>query len=102
MALTIGVPRETFPGERRVALTPRAAEALGKLGAGVVIEGSAGADAGFPDEQYVGRSARVATRAEVFEQSDIIVQVRSLGVNPEEGRAGSAFAAARTGIDRIR
>ena len=87
MALTIGVPRETFPGERRVALTPRAAEALGKLGAGVVIEGSAGVDAGFPDEQYVGRSARVATRAEVFEQSDIIVQVRSLGVNPEQGRA---------------
>ena len=87
MALTIGVPSETFPGERRVALTPRAAEALGKLGAGVVIEGSAGADAGFPDEQYVGRSARVASRAEVFEQSDIIVQVRSLGVNPEQGRA---------------
>jgi len=87
VALTIGVPCETFPGERRVALTPRAAEALGKLGAGVVIERSAGADAGFPDEQYVSRSARIVTRVEVFEQSDIIVQVRSLGVNPEKGRA---------------
>jgi proton-translocating NAD(P)+ transhydrogenase subunit alpha len=87
VALTIGVPRETFPGERRVALTPRASEALGKLGANVVIERSAGADAGFPDEQYVGRGARVATRAEVFQQSDIVVQVRTLGVNPEEGRA---------------
>ncbi len=87
MALTIGVPRETFPGERRVALTPRAAEALGKLGASVVIEQSAGADAGFPDDQYVARGARVSSRADVFEQSDIVAQVRSLGVNPEEGRA---------------
>jgi NAD(P) transhydrogenase subunit alpha len=87
VAVTIGVPRETFPGERRVALTPRASEALGKLGASVVIERSAGAEAGFPDEQYVGRGARVVTRAEVFQQADIIVQVRALGVNPEEGRA---------------
>ena len=87
MALTIGVPRETFPGERRVALTPRATETLGKLGAGVIIEQSAGADAGFPDQQYVARSARVGTRAEVFEQADIVVQVRSLGANPSQGRA---------------
>jgi NAD(P) transhydrogenase subunit alpha len=81
------VPRETFPGERRVALTPRATETLGKLGAGVIIEQSAGADAGFPDQQYVARSARVGTRAEVFGQADIVVQVRSLGANPSQGRA---------------
>lgn len=87
MALSIGVPRETFPGERRVALTPRAIDALGKLGASVIIEESAGFDAGFPDQQYIGRSARVATRAEVFKQSDIIAQVRALGANPAEGRS---------------
>jgi NAD(P) transhydrogenase subunit alpha len=87
VALTIGVPRETFPGERRVALTPRATEALGKLGAAVIIEESAGVDAGFPDEQYVARAARVGTRAEVFQQSDIVVQVRALGANPAEGRS---------------
>jgi H+-translocating NAD(P) transhydrogenase subunit alpha len=87
VALTIGVPRETFPGERRVALTPRATETLGKLGAGVIIEESAGLDAGFPDQLYIGRSARVGARAEVFQQADIIVQVRSLGANPVEGRA---------------
>jgi len=87
VALTIGVPRESYPGERRVALTPRAAEALGKLGASVVIEQSAGADAGFPDDQYVARGARVSSRAEVFREADIVVQVRSLGANPEEGRA---------------
>ncbi len=87
MALTIGVPRETFPGERRVALTPRATETLGKLGASVIIEESAGADAGFPDQQFIARSARVGSRAEVFDQADILVQVRSLGANPVEGRA---------------
>jgi NAD(P) transhydrogenase subunit alpha len=52
-----------------------------------VVEQSAGADAGFPDEQYVGRGARVVTRAEIFAQSDIVAQVRSLGANPEAGRA---------------
>lgn len=87
MGLTIGVPRETFPGERRVALTPRATEALGKLGAGVIVEESAGVDAGFPDGQYVARAARVGTRAEVFAQADIVAQVRALGANPVEGRA---------------
>jgi NAD(P) transhydrogenase subunit alpha len=81
------VPGESFPGERRVALTPRAAEALGKLGASVVVERSAGASAGFPDDQYVARGARVSARAEVFQQADIVVQVRALGVNPEAGRA---------------
>jgi len=91
VALTIGVPRETFPGERRVALTPRATEAVGKLGAGVIIEQSAGADAGFPDQLFVARSARIGTRAEVFEQADIIAQVRSLGANPREGRADLAL-----------
>jgi len=95
VALTIGVPRETFPGERRVALTPRATETLGKLGAGVIIEESAGADAGFPDQLYVARSARVGTRAEVFSQADIIVQVRSLGANPAAGRAAPPSRAVR-------
>ena len=86
MAVTIGVPRETFPGERRVALVPRSCEALGKLGASVIVEQSAGAEAGSPDEQYSSRGARLASRSEVF-QADIIAQVRSLGANPEAGRA---------------
>jgi H+-translocating NAD(P) transhydrogenase subunit alpha len=86
VAVSIGVPRETFPGERRVALVPRACDALGKLGASVVVEQSAGAEAGFLDEQYASRGARLASRKEVF-QADIIVQVRSLGANPEAGRA---------------
>jgi proton-translocating NAD(P)+ transhydrogenase subunit alpha len=87
VAVTIGVPRETFPGERRVALIPRTSEALGKLGASIIVEKSAGVEAGFPDDQYVARGAKIASRTEVFEQADIIVHVRSLGANPEAGRA---------------
>ena len=90
MAVTIGVPRETFPGERRVALVPRACDTLGKLGVNVVVEQSAGAEAGFLDEQYASRGARLASRRDVF-QSDIIVQVRSLGANPDAGRADLAL-----------
>jgi len=86
LAVTIGVPRETFPGERRVALIPRACEALGKLGASVIVEQSAGAEAGFADEQYSTRGARLACRPEVFE-ADVIVQVRALGANPDAGSA---------------
>ncbi len=89
MAVTIGVPRETFPGERRVALVPRACDAFAKLGAGVIIEQSAGAEAGFPDEQYVARGAKIGSRSEVF-QADIVAQVRTLGANPEAGRADLA------------
>jgi NAD(P) transhydrogenase subunit alpha len=91
VAVTIGVPRETFPGERRVALIPRTSEALGKLGASIIVEQSAGIEAGFPDDQYAARGAKIASRAEVFAQADIIVQVRSLGANPEAGRADLAL-----------
>jgi NAD(P) transhydrogenase subunit alpha len=86
LAVTIGVPRETFPGERRVALIPRGCEAVAKLGASVVVEQSAGVPAGFPDDQYAARGARLATRSEVFAESDIVLQVRTLGANPDAGR----------------
>jgi NAD(P) transhydrogenase subunit alpha len=90
VAVTIGVPRETYPGERRVALVPRACDAFAKLGAGVIVEQSAGAEAGFPDEQYVARGAKIGSRSEVF-QADIVAQVRTLGANPDAGRADLAL-----------
>ena len=87
MPITLGVPRETFPGERRVALTPRACEALKKIGMAVLVEENAGAAAGFPDKQLPDRGRLWLTRAEVFATADIIVQVRTLGANPDAGRA---------------
>lgn len=84
--MVIGVPRETFGGERRVALTPRACEALIKLKLEVVVEFSAGLEAGFPDEEYVRRGVRLASREAVFQEAGVIVQARAPGANPDGGR----------------
>ena len=46
--MKVGVPRETFPGERRVAMVPSVLPALAKVGVNVVVESSAGEDAGWP------------------------------------------------------
>ena len=58
--MIVGVPRETFPGERRVALVPAAVPALAKAGLEVVVEAGAGAAAGYPDADYVARGARTS------------------------------------------
>ncbi len=86
MASLVGVVRETLPGERRVALTPRAAEALGKAGLEVVLEAGAGISAGYPDKEYETRGVRLANRLEVFASADSLAQVRALGANPQQGR----------------
>jgi NAD(P) transhydrogenase subunit alpha len=87
-ALTVGVPRETFPGERRVALVPAAVVPLAKAGMSVLIEAGAGGEAGFPDAAYVDKAARLAAdRDELFRRADVVVQVRALGANPQAGRA---------------
>jgi NAD(P) transhydrogenase subunit alpha len=78
-----GVPRETFPGERRVAVIPAVVPALKKLGVEVLLERDAGAAAGFPDADYAEKGAGVAgTREEVFASADAILQVRSLASSP--------------------
>ena len=91
MAGIIGTPRETYPRERRVSLAPRQCEVLVKAGLEVIIEASAGVEAGFPDEAYLGRGARVGSREDVFRQAGIIAQVRSLGANPDSGRSDLAL-----------
>ena len=48
----IGVPRETFPGEKRVATVPDVVEKLVKLGFSVVVQSGAGEAANFSDEAY--------------------------------------------------
>jgi NAD(P) transhydrogenase subunit alpha len=82
--MKIGVPKETFPGERRVAIVPSAVAALGKLGLDVVVEAGAGAAAGFPDAAYAATQARVGNRDDVFD-ADVVVQVRTPGANPVHG-----------------
>jgi len=87
VARTVGVLKETFPGERCVAIVPRSVEALKKSDISVVLEPSAGLEAGYTDEQYIAKGARTASREEVLAEADILIQFRSLGANPEAGRA---------------
>jgi NAD(P) transhydrogenase subunit alpha len=91
-----GVLKETFPGERRVALVPSAFPLLTKAGVEVVIESGAGVAAGFPDGAFKDKGARIATRAEVLEAARVLLQVRPLagatggpeGLRPEHVLVG--------------
>lgn len=82
-----GVPKETFPGERRVAMVPADVARLAKLGLEVVIEAGAGSEAGFPDAEYAEKGATLATRDELFSRADLILQVRAAGANPDRHEA---------------
>ncbi len=86
--MIVGVPRETYPGERRVALVPVVIPNLAKAGIEVIVEAGAGVAAGFPDAEYAAKGAKIiADRAEVFAQADIVVQVLCYGSNDQTGRA---------------
>lgn len=85
MAATVGVPRESCAGERRVALTPKACEALAKAKLQVIVERGAGQEAGFLDEDYVAKGAQLGSRAEVFAAATVIVQAKTYGSNPDHG-----------------
>ena len=86
--MIVGIPRETFHGERRVAIVPASVTALAKAGLDVVVEAAAGESAGFPDAAYVEKGARlVSDRASVFAEAGIVLQVRMAGAAGEVGDA---------------
>ncbi|HUT54111.1 MAG TPA: Re/Si-specific NAD(P)(+) transhydrogenase subunit alpha [bacterium] len=86
--MMIGVPKETFTGENRVALVPASIPALIKAGLEVAVQAGAGTAAGFPDKEYQEKGASiVAGRVELFNGADIILQVRPPGANPTAGKA---------------
>ncbi len=80
--MLVGAPREIYPGERRVALTPSVIPTLAKAGLDVAIEHGAGVEAGYSDEEFAAKGARVLpSREELFRAADIIVQVLGPGAN---------------------
>jgi len=86
--MIVGVPRESYPGERRVALVPAVVPSLTKAGFEVVVQAGAGIEAGYPDAAYEAKGAKVvADRAEVFRVADIIAQVLCYGSNDKTGEA---------------
>jgi H+-translocating NAD(P) transhydrogenase subunit alpha len=84
----VGVPKESFPGERRVALVPAVVPNLRKAGLDVIVETGAGNGAGYPDAWYAEKGATIVPdRATVFGKADIITQVLSYGSNDRTGKA---------------
>lgn len=85
--MIVAVLKESFPGEQRVALVPAAVPPLIKAGFEVQVERGAGVSAGYLDDQYVAKGARIIeNRTELF-GADVLLSVRTAGANPLAGRA---------------
>lgn len=75
--MVIAIPKETLPGENRVACVPDVASKLIKAGYEVQIEKDAGLNAGFRDEQYVKAGAKIINSADqLYSNADIILKVQ--------------------------
>jgi H+-translocating NAD(P) transhydrogenase subunit alpha len=88
--MKVGIPKETWPGETRVAVVPAAVAALVKAGLQVAIEQDAGTAAGFPDDAYRAQGAAIVSRADIFRTSDVLLQVRATPGDPALLRRGQA------------
>ncbi|KAF7481206.1 Hypothetical predicted protein [Marmota monax] len=82
--LTVGVPKEVFQNEKRVALSPAGVQALVKQGFNVVVESGAGEASKFSDDHYRAAGAQIQGAKEVL-ASDLVVKVRAPMVNPTLG-----------------
>ena len=86
--MIVGVPKEIYPKERRVALVPAVIPNMKKTGLEIVVEAGAGMAAGYPDAEYAEKGARlIGSRAELFQTADIIVQFLCHGANDRTGSA---------------
>ena len=85
--MIVGIPKESYPDERRVAIVPAHLKQLAKVGHQVIFQAGAGTSAGFPDEEYREKGARLLPgRDELFREAEILLQVRGFGANRESGR----------------
>ncbi|HYC38276.1 MAG TPA: Re/Si-specific NAD(P)(+) transhydrogenase subunit alpha [Usitatibacter sp.] len=78
MAQVIGVPREIFPGEKRVATVPEVVPRLAKLGFRVLVQAGAGEAASIGDDAYAAAGATVVPDAQaIWSQADVVFKVRA-------------------------
>lgn len=105
MAIRVGVPKETAPGERRVAVVPSILKQLDKLGVEVLMEKGAGLESGFDDEAYQGVTF-VDSADQVYEQADVTLKVQpptaEEAAKLKQGSILLGFLAPHEGDDRIR
>lgn len=84
----VGIVKETFPREKRVALVPANVPQYQKLGLEILLEKGAGSDAGYPDSAYETKGVKIVrNRADVFSSADVMLFVRGLGANPDAGKS---------------
>ena len=88
--MKVGIPKETWPGEARVAVVPAAVPGLVKSGLEVAVEAGAGLAAGFTDDMYRGQGATLVSRPDLFRSSDIVLQIRAVPADPSSLRSGQA------------
>ena len=93
--MKIAVVKERFPGERRVALTPANVPQLAKAGMDTLVEAGAGVEAGFPDQQYSDKGATIVPDLAAAMQAEIVLQVRSAGMDLNSGEATRAMVRAQ-------
>ena len=74
--LTVGIPKENFPLEKRVAATPESVQRLVKPGFNVIVEDGAGDQAFFSNSDYETAGAKVVATDDVWKQSDIVMKLR--------------------------
>ena len=86
--MKIGVPRESFAGENRVALIPASVAPLKKGGLDVIVERDAGTAAGFTDAAYEQAGAALGSRGDVFSTAEILLQIRAIPAEPAKLRRG--------------
>lgn len=93
--MKIGVPKEVYPGECRVAATPDTAQKLQKLGFEIVVQSGAGAHADIPDASFEAAGCRILPdAASVWNEADVILKVRAPMDNPETGKHESELLTA--------
>jgi proton-translocating NAD(P)+ transhydrogenase subunit alpha len=86
--MTIGIPKESFPGERRVALTPASVLKLVEAGHEILIESEAGEGAGYTDQDFKQTGASIVpSRNKLFASAQVVLQVLALSANPPAGLA---------------
>jgi NAD(P) transhydrogenase subunit alpha len=79
----VGIPKEIFPNEKRVAATPATVAKILRLGVEVLVEAGAGEGAHFQDGTYVEVGARVVPTAELWAEADLVLKVRPPMLRPD-------------------
>jgi H+-translocating NAD(P) transhydrogenase subunit alpha len=79
--MRIGIPAETYAGETRVAATPETVKKLLATGHKVSVQTGAGSGASIPDAEYQAVGATMASAADIYAQSEIVLKVRAPGTD---------------------